>query len=104
MTRVLALLVAAGVLTCALEPATVRAAAGEGQDLNAICIPVLGATSLSLLTAALPAAGIGLTCAELGHWPVASVALRSEGCCSASIAPVVRCAVWNASSSAKDTS
>jgi hypothetical protein len=34
MTRVLALLVAAGVLTCALEPATVRAAAGEGQDLK----------------------------------------------------------------------
>jgi hypothetical protein len=32
MTRVLAFLVAAGVLTCALEPATVRAAAGEGQD------------------------------------------------------------------------
>jgi hypothetical protein len=63
-----------------------------------------GATSLSLLTAALSAAGIGLTCAELGHWPVASVALRSEGCCLASFAPVVRCAVWNASPSAKDTS
>jgi hypothetical protein len=61
----------------------------DGNEFHtpAICIPVLGATSLSLLTAALPAAEIGSTCAELGHWPVASVALRSEGCCSASFAP-----------------